>query len=98
MGPTQPDGWSARGGQTQSPFGPGLNVGSSSTGCATGLAAGFCAAVVAEETCSSIVSTINLYRHPSDVQLNTSVVRPTVKVFTVSSRRLMSYPRKERSH
>lgn len=57
MGYTQPFGWSARGGQKISPYGADLPVESSSTGYATALAAGFRAAVVAEETNASIVRT-----------------------------------------
>lgn len=56
MDPTQPMGWSVRGGQTVSAYGPGLNVGGSSTGAAVALSAGFCGFVIGSETDISLVS------------------------------------------
>jgi len=51
-----PNGWSPAGGQTLSPYGLGkLDPRGSSTGSAVGVAAGFCAASIGEETIGSIV-------------------------------------------
>ena len=58
MGPTQPMGWSVRGGQTISAYGPGLDVGGSSTGAAVALSAGFCGFVIGSETDISLVSNL----------------------------------------
>lgn len=51
-----PSGWSPLGGQTVSAFGPHLQVGGSSTGCAVALSAGFCGAAIGCEATGSIVS------------------------------------------
>jgi amidase len=55
-GTDSPSGWSPRGGQTKSAYGPGLPIGGSSTGSGVGLAAGFCSASIGCETDGSIVS------------------------------------------
>jgi hypothetical protein len=54
-GDKTPPGWSARGGQVRSAYGPEMAVGGSSTGNAVALAAGFCAGSIACETDGSIV-------------------------------------------
>ena len=55
-----PDGWSARGGQTKSPYDDDLNPMGSSTGSAVAVTAGFCAAAIGAETDGSIVRCIHL--------------------------------------
>ena len=50
-----PNGWSPRGGQTRSPYGPALDAGGSSSGSAVAVAAGFAPAALAAETDGSII-------------------------------------------
>lgn len=54
-----PAGWSQTGGQTCSVLGD-IDPAGSSTGCAVGLAAGFCAVSIGVETNGSIVSPMTL--------------------------------------
>jgi amidase len=56
MATHMPGGYSARGGQTRSPYGPGrLDPGGSSSGSAVAVAAGLCAAAIGTETSGSIL-------------------------------------------
>lgn len=55
MGPLQPFGWSPRGGQAVSAYGPDLEIGMNSSGSGIAPSAGFCAIAIGSETCASIV-------------------------------------------
>jgi amidase len=56
MATQMPGGYSARGGQTRNPYGPGrLDPGGSSSGSAVAVAAGLCAAAIGTETSGSIL-------------------------------------------
>ena len=55
-GTPMPNGYSSRGGQTVSTYGPDVDPSGSSTGSAVAVAAGLCAAAVGSETYGSIIS------------------------------------------
>lgn len=60
MSDNMPNGYSARGGQTLNPYGPGrFDVGGSSAGSGSGVAAGFAIAAIGTETSGSILSPSN---------------------------------------